>query len=110
MATLAQYEAREDNRKAVGKAMEQRAIEAGTATVVSIGNGALLAYKPDLADTAGGFLAPHAIETILGVLGMLLLWKKRNSKAREMFSGLLFAGGIPLLNKAGAKLYEVATG
>jgi hypothetical protein len=109
MATVAQYEQRDATRKAEGKALSQRATEAGTAAVTSLGNGALLAWKPDLDDTAGGFLSPHVIETMLGVVIMLLLWKKRNSMLREVGSGLLFAGGVPLLNKAGAKLYEAAT-
>lgn len=101
---------RYDNEKAkkgaTKKAMKARVAEGGTAAVAATGIGYLIAAKPDLATLGDGYLHPNVIATA-GGLALMMLGK---GTLQEVGSGLLFAGGVPLLNQLGGKIAESTAG
>lgn len=99
------FDRQTDQKRATRKAMKARVAEAGTAGVAATGIGALLAAKPDLATLGDGYLHPNVL-ALAGGLALLTLGK---GTMKEVGSGLAFAGGIPLLNQLGGKIYESVT-
>lgn len=104
-AKLERYMAKENRARAQDKAMTMRLVEGGTAGVGSIASGVISAWKPELDDMLGGLGVIDPAQLGLGVV-MLFLTK---GAVKEVGSGLMYAGGVPLLKKLGAKFYELAS-
>lgn len=93
-------EAKEEKRKAQGKAAKLRLIEMGSYAIGSLGSGYLITKKPDLASFGPG--GKLSLDLLLAGGGLLLAFMGKGSM-REVGSGLLYAGASPMLRSAGAK-------
>lgn len=102
-AEVARGRMSKQKERAMGKAASMQLAEKGAATIAAVGSGALAAYKPDLATPLGG---AGYINPTLAVLGIALFLGTKGM-AKEAGSGLLMAGGVPLLNMLGAKLVSL---
>lgn len=96
------FDRSQDQKRSTRKAMKQRVAEAGTAAAAATGIGALIAAKPDLATLGDGYLHPNVIALGAGLLALTM----GKGLLRDAGSGLMFAGGVPLLNQLGGKIYE----
>lgn len=77
--------------KVEARAMTLQAVEWGTAAVVYTGLAALEEWKPELFK----YQIPRIAAT-LGGLGMYVFAGKKNEAMKEIGSGLLMAGALPL--------------